>query len=339
MTLQPGAAGPARCAGLRHALLNDWQRGFPIEGSPFQVVARRLGGTLREVLGHCHALSDEGSLDSIRVHWSACMERVRWRCGLWPGAASGAALPGALTALPGVTGWDWLEAADGADEGKPAAPPLWFDLVARHAAAARAQLAWLEARHGPVVRLELEGAADTAVECTCPLPDGPCSDPALARRCEAGLPLVAHPYRTLSESMRRSEREVMARLRQWQRAGQMQALGLGRPEHAESLITVAGLAGDAVDAPVRAALLARPGIVEVQGLPGHPAWPFALQITATGAPAQAAGLLERGLAACGLGGRARRLWRVRRLRVRAAPLLFADIADGTAADAAVPAGP
>jgi hypothetical protein len=321
------SAEPARCAGLRHALLHDWRQGFPLQDSPFQVLARRLGGTLREVLGHCHALSDEGSLDAIRVHWSPALQRVRWRCGLRPDGRPGAELLASVAALPGVTGWDWIESVDDAADGGAtlagAVPDLWFDLVARDAAAARVQRDWFEARHGLVscVALDNDGAA---AGCDCARDAGPCTDPDLARHCEAGLPLVAHPYRAVSDALKRSEREVIATLRHWQRAGRVQRLALGGPlERAQTLWTVAAVAGAARDPGVSAALLARAGVAEVQVLPEREGGPPLVLVAASGASPQARGLLERALAACGLADRPRRLLQVQRVRLRNAPLLFA----------------
>jgi hypothetical protein len=46
-------AEPARCGGLRQALLHAGPHGFPLDASPFHVLGRRLGGTVREVLVHC----------------------------------------------------------------------------------------------------------------------------------------------------------------------------------------------------------------------------------------------------------------------------------------------
>lgn len=374
-------AEPARCAGLRQALLHGWTRGFPLRESPFQVLASRLGGTVREVLGHCQVLSDAGALDAIRVHWSPTLERVHWRCGMVSGGPPGRELRAALAALPGVTRVDWVEPDHRPRQlGHAREPTLWFDLVARNTASAAAQRARFEATHGPLLCLRLDptgGASGSASrsasgdapvglsggtpavspgpahastdggDCLCHVAGGPCADPDLARLCEAGLPLRAHPFRSLSDAVHRSERDVLCTLRHWQRAGLLDDLGLGvPPDLHESLWTVVAIADAAdpdggtegrvstpapFDAGVRAALLARPGVGEVLALPGDPRWPWRLQVGAVGASAQTEALLLRALVACGLGGHPRRMMRVHRLRLRAAPLLFAEA--GAVADA------
>jgi hypothetical protein len=124
-----GANAPA-CAGLRRDLLHHWQRGFPIEHSPFQAVARRAGGSLREVLGHCQALAGAGALDVIRVRRSPRLARVRWRCGQVRRGAALPAIDATLRELPGVARLTLIEApASGASD----VPWLWFDIAAGEA--------------------------------------------------------------------------------------------------------------------------------------------------------------------------------------------------------------
>lgn len=317
---------PARCAGLRHALLHDWVEGFPLQEAPFQVLARRLGGSVREVLGHCHVLSDAGVLDAIHVRWSPALQRVHWRCGLSIGGRPGPELLEALAALPGVTQCAWIEPDD--DAPPAPGPDLWFDLAARDAAAARAQLARLGPAYGPPLCLPLGESADDDADCDCESVGGPCADAELARLCEAGLPLRARPYRSLSEATHRSEREVLGTLRRWRRDGLLHDLGLaGPPDRRERLWTVAAVADVAPDDARRAALLALPGVAEVVGLPGHPRWPWRLLVHAAGASPQTNALLLCALAACGLDRQPRRLMREHRFRWRHAPQLFADRVD------------
>lgn len=320
---RPTAPAPARCAGLRHALLHDWSQGFPVDPSPFQAVARRVGGSLREVLGHCHALQDEGALETIRVHWSESLQRVRWRCSLPPDLRFDEGVAASLATLPGVVGWDIAE--DAAAAGRAGHPPVCFDIVARHAGAARAQVAWFETRHGLLERCEAAPAPVAASPCDCAQRGGPCSDPDLAGRCESGMPVVAHPYRALSTALERRERDVIATLRHWQRSGRVRAVGLDLPDTAaETLLVAAVVEGPALDAAQREALQARPGIVDVEPLPGRGATAERTRILAGGHPDHAAGAIGRALRACGLGGRGRELLRLRRVRLRAEPRLFAD---------------
>lgn len=316
---------PARCAGLRRALLHDWAHGFPLQESPFQVLARQLGGSVREVLGHCHVLSDAGALDVILVRWSPALQRVRWRCGLSTVGRPGPELLEALETLPGVTGCAWSEPEDAAPI--VGQPNLWFDLVARHPAEASAQLALFGDAYAAPLCLPLPDTAPNA-SCRCEANTGPCADTELARLCEVGLPLCARPFRSLSEATHRSERDVLGTLRRWQRDGHLHDIGLaGPPDRHERLWTVAAVADVAPDEVRRAALLARPGVAEVIGLPGDPRWPWRLLVCAAGASPQTNALLLGALAACGLDRQPRRLMSEHRLRWRHEPQLFADCAD------------
>lgn len=318
--------GPARCAGLRHALLHDWQQGFPVEASPFQVVARRLGGSVREVMAHCHALGEEGALAGIRIHWAATLRRVHWRCVIVPRPRRPAELAACLGALPGVTGWEEIAPVD-ADR-DAALPALWFDLHARDVASAQSQLSWLEKRHGPVLRLAMHASSVQAeAPCDCERSGGPCADPVLARRCEQGLPLVTHPYRALSRELGRSEREVMAALRRWQHGGSVESVSLGtNGPCAESLWTALALGGGPLAAPQRQALCGRPGVAEVLSLPPHDALPWRALLAAPGASPQVAQRLQAAVAAAGEGARPRVAMHLRRVRLREAPRLFAGVA-------------
>lgn len=325
----PAAAEPARCAGLRRALLHDWHDGFPLELTPFNVMARQLGGSLREVLVHCHTLSDEGALDAIRVRWSPSLQRVRWRCGLRLAAPPSATVLRTLGALPGVTAWEWLErpvASGGrATFAAPATwPRLWVHLSALDTRSARAQLARVEADAGPsdVVVLHDDPAP---LPCTCARDGGPCTDVGLARWVEAGLPMTPHPFRVLSQSLRRSEREVLEDLRRWVRNGRVQSVGVDLVPvcHEEHGVAVT-VQGAVVDAALLARLLGQPGIAEVLHLRATEAWPFTLWALATGAPAQAEAVLHRALRACHLDVLPHAVFGLRRVHVRPAPLLFAQ---------------
>lgn len=334
MKFGPTAGEPARCAGLRRALLHDWQDGFPLERTPFNVMARQLGGSLREVLGHCHTLSDEGALDAIRVRWSETLQRVRWRCGFGLSAPPSPQLLATFSALPGVTAWEWLEtptapARASFDSCQAASlPRLWVHLAALDGHSARAQLAYLEAEAGPAEVVALHDDA-APLPCSCARDGGPCTDIDLARRAEAGLPMAPHPYRVLSQAMHRTEREVLEALRRWERGGRLHSVGfdLAPASHEQHGMAVA-VEGAVIDSAARERLLNQTGIVEVQRLRATAAWPFSLWVLATGAPAQAETLLRRALKSCALDTRPHLTLSLRRVHVRSAPLLFADVTPG-----------
>lgn len=303
----PGSSGsePEACAGLRRALLTEARAGLPLAEAPFQVLARRHGGTVREWMNHCHALEREGTLEAIRAHWGPAMARVRWRCGL-PQADPGWAR--LAEATPGLTLWDRTPPLAGAI--------VWFELAARDEGSARAQLALIEGRQGPVQRLVTATPAAACGAGTCP-----CSDPALAAQCEAGLPLVAQPWRVLARRLSRPERAVVAELRQWQQQGALAALALDPPEqpHEEAWV------GAAIEGPPPApaavqALRGAAGVAEVWVGDGAPDAPFGAWIAGRGSSIDP---LERAARRAGIDAARVHCVPVRRTRVRDEPRLFA----------------
>lgn len=300
----PGSSAPEACAGLRQALLHEAGTGFPLAEAPFQVLSRRHGGTVRELLAHCQALQREGSLQGIRVHWSPALHRVRWRCGL---QAVDAAWPAIARATPGLTVWDRTPPAAGCT--------LWFDLAARDEGAALAQLAPIEARYGFVHRLAAAPVPADCGESACP-----CADPQLAEGCEAGLPMVAQPWRVLARQLHRPERAVIASLRRWQQAGRLAGLGLEAPEQLhEERWQAACITGAVLDPAAVAALRAAPGVAELWVAPEGAGWPFAAWVAARGAGTDA---LDRALRRAGITPERVQPVAVLRTRVRAEPRLF-----------------
>lgn len=319
----PAVANAPACGGLRRDLLQRWQQGFPIDHSPFQAVARHAGGTLREVLGHCQALVDAGALDVIRVRWSPRLARLRWRCCAEPPAAELPALEATLRTMPGVTR---MTLVDPLPSSGKAVPALWFDLVAHDLQAAAAQRRHFEARHGSLQVIELAGGGPgDGRNCD----GGPCCQPELARRCEAGLPLVAHPFELLACEQQASEREVLGILRRWQRCGALQSLALAPPQAVhESHGAVAWIAAadDAALQSLALQLRSASGVDAVEPLPAADAWPWRLMAAAHGSPQQACRLLERELAAAGAAATRHAVVPVRRVVWRSEPLLFAGMA-------------
>lgn len=293
---------PIACAGLRQSLLHDWQQDFPIAPSPFQSVARRVGGSVREVLAHCQALSQEGALHPLRPRWGEALQRLRWRAGL---AGPPTREP------PGLVCVDRLEPLDG----QPLRWTHWAELQACDPVRGDAQLALLGGDGGPRLLLD-----DHCRGCTQAC-SGPCEDPELATACESGLPLVAEPYRGLAHQLDRSEREVLDRLRRWRRDGHLAGLGMAAPERpACSQHGVAWVGGPPPDAGQLRCLRAMPGIRDAWPVAGDAAWPWCAWVTADGPSAQV--LLRRALAAAGLEGRPLRLFAAQRQTLRTQPLLF-----------------
>ncbi len=311
-----------RCGGLRQALLSEWATAFPLEPSPFHSLARRHGGSAREMLLHCQTLQREGATAGVRLHWAPALRGASRRVMAWGAPDDVAAAAPALAAAPGLSSWN--ERLDGAVPG----PALWADLEGRDAAALHAQAQAL-AEATPRLRWAT-GALSPPAEpstCRCHHGGGPCADPALARLCERALPMVARPFRALAVELQRSERALLQTLRNWRCSGRLSHAGLARTLPRASAVRVLGaLAGPPLEASVVEALLRQSSIVRV--MPGcadeAAGWPWTTLVECGAPPAAAPELLARAFAACGLRERAGTLLTVRQHRVRDEPLLFAD---------------
>ncbi len=208
---------PSVCAGLSQTLLHGWRQGFPLQPSPYQELATRSGSTLREVLSLCQRLNHEGRLDSVHACWGDRLRRARWLHGF-----SSPVSERQLAELMAVHGCVGLERVQQPADGWPS---LWITLEGRCDGVVQEQLVACGLQPGvsiPLLRSDGHCACD----------DGPCTDTDLAHAVEEGLPLVAHPYQRLAERLGRSERQVLARLREWQLRGDLQALSLAAPHHA-----------------------------------------------------------------------------------------------------------
>lgn len=342
---QPAAAArtpappPGSCAGLRSTLLRLAGDRFPIEPSPFQPLARRLGGSLREVLSHCQALVAQGATPGLRVRWDAglqrCNARLLLRDRYWPLDNKDAAAWRAR--LPALAAWHVVEAAmtPTGDDDRAAWPSGWLDLFALDPARLQTELDRLFAATPGVPWEASSCAAATTVPmaCGCAQGSGPCSDPALAALCEAGLPVVAHPYRALAQQLGRSERDVVQALRRWRESGRLATLGLAPgAEAGHSVLHLAALALEEAPAGLAATLAARPG---VSGLAGslsrpHVGAPYTL-LALNLAPQATAPMVAQVLHAAGLDPWVRAHLKVHHWQLRPAPLLFSTPAPAAAA--------
>lgn len=209
------------CAGVRQILLRAGRDGFPLHASPFRVLAEQCGASPRELLQQAQALQAQGLLDPPSARWQECVRRQRWRLG-FGAQADLAALTRLAPELPCVLSIEQCEA-----QGPQAAglPLLWLHLEARERNLLVAQRAQLEAAAGVEARcLVLNEVADA---CGCKEQQGPCVDLALADALERGLPIVANPYAHLARQLGdRSERSLLAQLRNWQTSGLLRCLSM-----------------------------------------------------------------------------------------------------------------
>ncbi|MBH9552113.1 hypothetical protein [Inhella gelatinilytica] len=303
------------CAGLGQALQHGWQEGFPLQASPFQVLARQTGASLRELLTQCQTLQRQGTLQGPRVQWGARVSAWRLRGHLQgPPEAEQAGLQ-RLVALPGTA---WVEWCEGDIQG------VVFELQARSSSALRQQQASLStwAQQDAQVDLLWIGLPEPACRhCTCGEHGGPCTDPELARRLEGGLPLCAHPFQAVASELGRSEREVLAQLRRWQDAGDLHGLSLAPPHRAQQQAVASVLLQGpfAPDLPQR--LAAHTGVVDVQPVADTADQPV-LWVSLSALRDLALPQLDQMLAAEGLKAQVRQRWLGLRSAPRAQPLFF-----------------
>jgi hypothetical protein len=310
---------------LRSALLHDWQVGFPLRDAPFDAIGQALGATPREVLHHLRMLKQEGAFSRIGPTWGPGVAAAQWLCGVdWPAGRSAEIGP-ALAALPCVASASVAQGPWPLHTPWPRGwPTLWFTLAGLHTSALAAQVKHIE-REWQLPVLALQGAALPAG----PVIAGPAEDAPLAAWCEAGLPLLRHPFEAAARVLKRMQRDVLGTLRAWQASGALQHLGVqcadgtgGYAAHA-ALHTAVLLAAPPPDAELVARLARAPGIARVQLLAPHPTLPYTLHVLALGAPALAAHNLSLALQRCGLAPCASVGWHARSVHLAVSPRLFA----------------
>ena len=181
------------------ALLNGWQRGFPLEREPFARIGREQGLDAATVLARLHACRADGRLGRIGGVFAAGAGGSGLLAAMAVPADRLEAVAAQVSALPGVNHnyerehrWN-----------------LWFVIGGPRDTAVQRALDGLEADTGlPTLRLpmqrayridlgfDLAGAAAqgptaTRSEAAAPLPE---AEWPLAALVERGLPLVARPY-------------------------------------------------------------------------------------------------------------------------------------------------
>ena len=239
------------------ALLNDWQRGFPLEAEPFARIAQAHGLPAAGVLARYRAWAADGTLSRVG--------------GVFAAGAGGAGLLAAM-AVPR----ERLEAVAAIVSAHPGvnhnyerehAWNLWFVVGAADAAAAARVLDELETATGcatlrlPMRRayridlgFDLRGAlaaspTGTRGEAPAPLAR---SDWPLAALAERGLPLVERPYDAWAGTLGTAPEEVTATLERWLADGTLKRFGAVVRHHelgfAANAMAVFDVPDDAVDA-------------------------------------------------------------------------------------------
>jgi len=296
---------------LRRCLLNDWQRGFPLAGSPFARIAAALQCTEATVLECYQQLRADGSVSRIG--------------GVFAAGAGGAGLLAAVAVPPARL--DAVAALVSAQPGvnhnyeREHRWNLWFVLNGSSAAAVQRTMDALEAVvQLPTLRLPMRRAyridlgfdldaavarspIDTPAEASRPIA---AADWPLAALVEQGLPLVRRPYDLWALQLGCDGDHVVETLARWQREGTLKRFGVIVRHHelgfAANAMTVFDVPDDAVDA--HGAALARDAAVTLAYRRERAAaWPYNLYCMVHGRDRDAvratlAGVIDRaGLAA------------------------------------------
>ncbi|EER59817.1 putative transcriptional regulator, AsnC family [Acidovorax delafieldii 2AN] len=214
---------------LRLALLNPWQRDFPLVREPFARIAASLGIALDEVLAGYARLQDEGALSRIG--------------GVFAGNAGGAALLAAMAVPP-----ERIDTVAAIVSGHPGVNHnyqrehhynLWFVMTGQDDTAVRAAMHSLEEATGlPALQLRMQRAYRIDLgfdlrERTAPAPMTAARDAApvadadrpLAALLEDGLPLVPRPYDAWAGALQRTPESVLHTLQQWLDQGTVRRIG------------------------------------------------------------------------------------------------------------------
>ncbi len=293
------------------ALLNPWQRGFPLCARPFEVLAQALGRSETAVIERLAQLRQGGSISRIG--------------GVFHGDAGGAALLSAL-AVPA----ERLEAVAAQVSAHPGVNHnyeregrynLWFVMTGCDAASVEQAMQGIEAETGlTALRLPMQRAY--RIDLGFDLRQGACvddhgcarrgpppsridpADEALAALAEEGLPLVPQPYRVWAERLGRSEADVLQTLQAWQEGGQLRRFGIVVRHHelgfAANAMTVFQVPADRVD-DCGEALARVPGVTLAYRRAPDRDWHYNLYCMVHGRDREAVhGLLQQARQHCGL---------------------------------------
>ena len=291
----------------RLALLNNWQRGFPLQREPFAAIGQRLGLGAPTIVSTYRALLAEGALSRIG--------------GVFGIDTGGAALLAAMAVPP-----ERLEATAAVVSAHPGVNHnyerehrfnLWFVMTGADAVAVEAAMRQLESATGlEALRLPMRrayridtgfdlrgGAAGGASETLAAAPP-PVDDRALAALVEEGLPLVERPFDAWADALGRSADEVLATLGRWLDLGTLRRFGAIVRHHelgfAANAMTVFDVPDERVDA-CGAALAREAGVTLAYRRERARGWSYNLYCMVHGRDrATAHALVERAIARCGL---------------------------------------
>lgn len=300
---------------LDQALLNDWQRDFPLSARPFADIAERCRSDEATVLASYHRLCREGSISRIGGVWGTGAGGAAMLCALSVPRAQLADVAARVNAIPGVNH----------NYEREHRYNLWFVITGQNQLALDAPLSELERVTGlhalrlPMLRpyridlgFDLRQIAvaphamptEAAQSRRTKAPRVAPSDTALAALVEEGLPLVDRPYDTWAQTLGVPAEQISQTLSQWLSQGTLRRLGVVVRHHdmgiCANAMTVVNVPDALVDA-AGARLAGQRGVTLCYRRQRDGDWPFNLYFMVHGHDrCSVSQIINEALAASGL---------------------------------------
>jgi siroheme decarboxylase len=268
---------------LRFALLNDWQRGFPLVDAPFAAVGDKCGTDARTALEHYRTLLQDGAISRIGGVWGAGAGGAALLCAFAVPAHRLEAVAAQVSAHTGVNHNYEREHHHN----------LWFVISGRDPQRVARAVDGLEAQTGcralrlcmkRAYRIDLgfdlrdELAASGGVPARRAVPVDEADAP-LAALVEGGLPLIARPFDAWGKALGLPPEDVLATLQRWLRQGTLRRFGVIVRHHeagfAHNAMTVFDVPDDQVDR-CGAALAGQRGVTLAYRRERAQGWPYNL---------------------------------------------------------------
>jgi len=324
---------------LRFALLNDWQRGFPLVGAPFAAIGKAFDADALTVLEQYRTLLGEGAISRIGGVWGAGAGGAALLCALNVPARRLEAVAAQVSAHPGVNHNYEREHRHN----------LWFVITGRNPEAVAQAVDGLEAQTGCIalrlrmrrayridlgfdLRGELAASGRVAQQHAMPVD---AADAPLAALVEDGLPLVARAFDAWADALQWPREQVLATLQRWLRQGTLRRFGVIVRHHeagfAHNAMTVFDVPDELVDG-CGAALAGQRGVTLAYRRERAEGWPFNLYCMVHGrdrVAVQAA--IDTATLRCGLASHPRAVLFSRRRFKQVGARYFRDLPEGAAA--------
>jgi DNA-binding Lrp family transcriptional regulator len=322
-------------SGLGFALLNDWQRDFPLVDEPFGAIAAACGCDADEVLRRYRTLMHDGAISRIGGIWGAGAGGAALLCAFAVPADRLEDVAAIVSAHPGVNHNYEREHRHN----------LWFVITGRDAAAVTQAVDRLEAQTGcralrlrmrRAYRIDLGFDLRNALACAGQGPSRRAvpvaeADAPLAALLEAGLPLVERPYDSWAERLQCSAPEVRATLQRWLQQGSLRRFGVIVRHHEAGFAQNAMTVFDVPDALVDRcgdALAVQPGVTLAYRRERAEGWPYNLYCMVHGRDrASVHSAIDAAIACSGLAGHPRAVLFSRRRFKQGGARYFRQLAD------------